>query len=99
MPPRKRALRTVKPCEKAAPAIRSLAGAIDRGTYEDVLVWQRKDAVRVLPTLTGPAVAAMHRQIAALSKDIETIRAAKTDGTEIGDAIAAPDEAFDPEAI
>lgn len=94
-------MRVVKPGETAAPdePIGSLTDAIERGTYEDVLVWQRKEAVRSLSLLAGPALAAMHRQIAALSKDIEAIRASATEGTDIGDAIEAPDEAFDPEAI
>lgn len=103
---RKRApLRAVKATEEEspeeqpeAPEIASLIDAIERGTYEDVLVWQRKDAVKSLPGLTGPALAAMHRQIAALSKDIEALRAAKTEGTDIGDAISAPDEEYDPDA-
>jgi hypothetical protein len=100
--PANRTLRAVKPGE-AAPEepkeIASLVDAIDRGTYEDVLVWQRKDAVKALPLLGGPALAAMHRQIAALSKEIEAIRAAKTEGTDIGTAIDAPDEEFDADAL
>lgn len=95
MPPKRRAVTA----DESAKPIASLVDAIDRGSYEDVLVWQRKDAVRSLATLAGPALAAMHRQIAQLSKDIEGIRAARTEGTDIGDAIVRPDEAFDPEAI
>ena len=94
-------LRAVKPDEQPTPPVKitSLTDAIEHGTYEDVLVWQRKEAVRSLPGLQGPAVAAMHRQIASLSKDIEAIRAAKTEGTDIGSAIATLDEAFDPAAV
>lgn len=92
-------LRAVQAGETAPEPIKSLTEAIERGTYRDVLVWQRKEAAKSLSNLGGPALAAMHRQIAALSKEIETLRAAETEGTEIGDAIDAPDEAFDPEAI
>ena len=80
------------------PPLSSLADAIERGSHEDVLVWQRKDMVQALPALAGPAFAATHRQIAVLTKEIETLRAARTEGTDIGDAIEAPDEEFDPEA-
>lgn len=93
----KRQLRAVKTDEKAP--IGSLADAIERGSYEDVLVWQRKEAVRSLSDLNGPALAAMHRQIASLSKEIEGIRAAKTEGTDIGEAIATPDDKFNAEAL
>jgi hypothetical protein len=93
---------TTASAEKEAPAdaraITSLLDAIERGTYEDVLVWQRKNAVKALSTLAGPALAAMHRQIASLSKEIESIRAAKTEGTDIGEAAALPDEEYDEEA-
>lgn len=93
-------LRAVKPGDPApVEPITSLEDAIERGTYLDVLVWQRKVAAKALPNLGGPALAAMHRQIAALSKEIETIRSAETEGTEIGDAIEAPDEEFDASAL
>ena len=96
----KRQLRAVKTDEKpGADPIASLADAIERGSYEDVLVWQRKEAVRSLSDLNGPALAAMHRQIASLSKEIEGIRAAKTEGTDIGEAIATPDDKFNAEAL
>jgi hypothetical protein len=95
-----RKLRVAEPDEKPPPEpIKSLVDAIERGTYEDVLVWQRKEAVKSLATLAGPALAAMHRQIAQLSKEIEGIRAAKTEGTDIGEAIDLPDEDFDAEDI
>jgi hypothetical protein len=93
-------LRAVKPDEKPSPQpIASLEDAIDRGTYLDQLIWQRKEAVRALPSLAGPALAAMHRQIAALGREIQTIEAAATEGTDIGDAIETPDAQFDADAL
>lgn len=76
----------------------TLAEAIETGTYEDILRAQRRDAVKALPSLVGPAVAAMHRQIQQLSKEIEGLEAAKTEGTDIGEAIDTPDEEYDAEA-
>lgn len=93
-------LRAVKAGEKpVAKPIKSLEDAIERGTYLDQLVWQRKAAVGALPNLAGPALAAMHRQIAALGREIETIKASATEGTDIGDAIETPDAKFDADAL
>lgn len=93
-------LRVAAPDEKPAPAKKlSLVQAIETGTYEDILRAQRRDAVKSLATLNGPALAAMHRQIASLSKEIEGLEQAKTEGTDIGAAIATPDEEFDAEAL
>lgn len=94
----KRQLRAVKADEKPAP-IKSLADAIERGTHEDVLVWQRKDAVRELPNTKGQAYSALQRQITVLTDKIEALRAAKTEGTDIGEAIETPDAKFDAEAL
>ncbi|UUW87411.1 helix-turn-helix domain-containing protein [Pimelobacter simplex] len=93
-------LRVADPGEKPAAAKKlSLVEAIESGSYEDILRAQRRDAVKSLATLGGPALAAMHRQIASLSKEIEGLEQAKTEGTDIGAAIATPDEEFDAEAL
>ncbi|MGH3536555.1 MAG: hypothetical protein ACRDQG_17830 [Pseudonocardiaceae bacterium] len=98
--PAAKRLRSVRPDEQSKPKpVRSLSDAIEHGSYEDVLVWQRKAAVESLSDLGGPALAAMHRQIASLSKEIESVRAAKTEGTDIGEAVATPDADFDSEAL
>ncbi|WGL50650.1 hypothetical protein P5P86_11810 [Nocardioides sp. BP30] len=94
--PAKRAIAIQGAPPKKKP-VKSLVDAIEHGSYEDVLVWQRKEAVKSLATLGGPALAAMHRQIAQLSKEIESIRAAKTEGTDIGESADLPDEEYDPD--
>lgn len=84
--------------EPAAPVRLTLAEAIEQDDYEQILIAQRREAVADLPRVNGPAKAALHRQIASLSKEIAGLVAAKTEGTDIGDATETPDEDFDPDA-
>lgn len=98
MPPRKR-LRAVTDAE-AAPRRRpmTLAEAIESGDYLAVLVAQRREMVRDVKEERGPAKAAMHRQIALLSKEIAALQAAAMTEDD-GDGEAAPDEPLDASAF
>ena len=76
---------------------KSLAEAVESGTYLEILVAQRREMIRDVRDVTGPAKAAMHRQIALTSKEIAALQAeAEQEATE--DAEVA-DEAFDTEAL
>lgn len=72
----------------------TLLEAIESGDYLQILLAQRREIVRDLPEEKGPAKAAMHRQLALLSKEIESLKAAALDGPE---AVVAEtsDEAWD----
>lgn len=89
---------TVRPLVLPRVVPLTLMDAIERGTRLEILVAQRREAAASLAGLSGAALAAMHRQIALLGKEIEEIQSAETEGTDIGDAIDAPDEEYDPEA-
>lgn len=76
----------------------TLIEAIEAGVYLDILKAQRREMVRDIKDERGPAKAAMHRQIALLSKEIAGLDAeAKQEADE--DAESADDEVFDPEAL
>ena len=76
----------------------SLDEAIQSGDYLEILRAQRRDIVKSLPDGRGPAKAALHRQLALISKEIQALEArAKQEAAEDGDAGA--DEAWDEEAI
>ena len=97
---RKSSLRAVEPDEKpvAPPKPLTLAEAIEAGVYLEILKAQRREMVRDVKDERGPAKAAMHRQIALLSKEIAGLDAeAKQEADE--DAEGVGDEAFDPEAL
>ena len=88
---------TVDDAKKVAKP-KSLTEAIDGGTYLEILVAQRREMVRDVKDERGPAKAAMHRQIALLSKEIEALQAS-ADQEAAEDAEALADEAFDAEAL
>lgn len=82
---------------KAVAKPKTLAEAIEGGTYLEVLVAQRREMIRDVKDVTGPAKAALHRQIALCSKEIAALQAeAEQEATE--DAEVA-DEAFNAEAL
>ena len=99
-PKSKTELRAVAPDEKpeAPSAPLTLLEAIEAGVYLEILKAQRREMVRDVGIEKGPAKAAMHRQIALLSKEIAGLDAeAKQEADEDGDTAA--DEAFDPAAL
>lgn len=92
-------LRAVAPDEKAPVAPpKTLMEAVESGTYAEILIAQRREMVRDVSGMTGPAKAAMHRQIALLSKEIEgLLRVA--DDEEDADASGDIDDTFDASAV
>ena len=89
---------TAETAAKPKPRPKTLAQAIESGTYLEVLEAQRREMVRDVKDEKGPAKAAMHRQIALLSKEIAALSAA--DAEEAAEnAGPTPDEAFDAEAL
>lgn len=75
----------------------SLAEAVEEGGYLEILRAQRRDMVAALPETKGPALAAMHRQLALISKEIASMESKDADESEGGANVE--DEEFDPEAI
>jgi hypothetical protein len=73
---------------------KTLTEAIESGTYREILVAQRRSIVADLPNEKGPAKAALHRQLGLISKEIETLDAAQTEG-EGSVAADTADEAWD----
>lgn len=99
---RKANLRAVSPDEKPAeppapPKPLTLSEAIEGGVYIEILKAQRREMVRDVRDEKGPAKAAMHRQIALLSKEIASLDAAAKQEADEGAEV--PDEEFDEEAI
>lgn len=93
-------LRAVGPDEtpgRVMPEALSLADALERGTYVQILIAQRKEMVSALPETKGPALAALHRQISMTSKEIEALMSRESDESEGGANV--DDGEFDAEAI
>lgn len=94
-----RTLRAVGPDEKPKMSkLLSLAQAVEGGDYLEILRAQRRDIVAALPGEKGPAVAALHRQLALLSKEIEGLEAKAVEDAD-DDYDEADDEEFDASAI
>lgn len=75
----------------------ALSDAIESGDYLDILLAQRREIVADLPDEKGPAKAALHRQLALLSKEIEALQTKGAEDEEGGASVE--DERFDAEAI
>ena len=73
---------------------KTLVEAIEAGDYREILLAQRREIAASLPDERGPAKAALHRQLALISKEIEALDAATQTGP---DAVVAEtsDEAWD----
>ena len=102
MPAARKPLRAVTPDEKADPPKKlTLAEAIEAGVYLEILKAQRREMVRDVRDEKGPAKAAMHRQIALLSKEIAALdaEAAAVAEEKAGDDASSDDEAFDAAAL
>ncbi|WP_374457722.1 hypothetical protein [Nocardioides sp.] len=91
------------PPEPDPPKVQTLLEAIESGVYLDILKAQRRQMVADLKGASGPALAAMHRQIALLSKEIAALEAEAAAAAEeeagSGEATGESDEAFDSEAL
>ena len=99
MPPRKPALRAVAPDEKPAKP-KSITEAAAGGTTRDLLVALRDRLAKAVedPNCPPRDLASLSRRLHEITRDIEAIDAAAGEGG-ISDAVATPDESFDPEAI
>lgn len=98
MPPKH--LRPVAPDEgPPAPKVPlTLAEAVEGGDYLEILRAQRRDIVASLQAEKGPALAALHRQLALLSKEIEALELQRM--PEVSDERSGPgDERFDASAL
>lgn len=82
---RKSALRAVAPDEvPEPPKILTLDEAIASGDYLQILLAQRRDMAASLPNEKGPALAALHRQLSIISKEIEVLTSRESDEAEGG---------------
>ena len=91
-------LRAVTPDDKPVKAApRSLAEAAEDGSYLEILIAQRREMIRDVKDMSGPAKAAMHRQIALHSKEIAALQAAAEQ--EASEDAEAADEPFSSEAL
>lgn len=93
----KPALRAVSADEKPAPRILTLDEAIASGSYLEILRAQRREVVAALPGEKGPALAALHRQLSLLSKEIAALEL--KDAEDTGGGADVDDEEFDAAAI
>ena len=81
--------------EKDVPAKpKTLVEAIESGDYLEILRAQRRDIAKDLPDERGPAKAALHRQLALTSKEIEALEASAQDGPD-SVVVDTNDEAWD----
>lgn len=76
---------------------KTLAQAAEGGTYLEILIAQRREMIRDVRDVTGPAKAALHRQIALCSKEIAALQAEAEQ--EAAESAEVADEAFDAEAL
>ena len=96
--PRKSVLRAVAPDEAPEPVkILSLDEAIESGDYLQILLAQRRAMAESLPNEKGPALAALHRQLSIISKEIAALQSRDSDEAEGGANVE--DGEFDAEAI
>lgn len=95
-------LRAVKPDEKpkSGPP-QTLAEAVESGDPLAIALAQRRDIVQKLADASGPAAAALHRQLTLTSKEIDELKAAaRVQAADEGTADdLTGDERFDASAI
>lgn len=95
---RKTTLSVVSPdAPPPAPAQpKTLVEAVEGGDYREILLAQQREIAATVGDEKGPAKAALHRQLAAISKELEALNvAAKEEAAEHADVA---DQAFDPAA-
>ena len=93
-----------KPPEPEQPAKpMTLAEAIESGTYLDILIAQRRQVVEDIPKATAAPLAALHRTLRELSREIAQLEEIERQkGGEDAEAAAAAgvaDEPWDAEAL
>jgi hypothetical protein len=91
-------LRAVKAGEKPAQnKPKSLAEAVEGEDYLEILLAQRREMIRDVREVNGPAKAALHRQIALHSKEIAALQAAAKQAA--AEESEADDESLDASAV
>lgn len=93
----KRSLRVATPADALPAKPMTLAEAVESGTYLEILKAQRRQMVADVKEANGPALAALHRQIALHSKEIAALDSAAEQ--EAAEDAEVADEAFDAEAL
>jgi len=94
----KRNLRVATQADAKPVKSMTLTEAIDTGVYVDILRAQRRQMVADLSNANGPALAALHRQIALHSKEIAAIESNHEDQEASEDA-EVQDGDFDASAV
>lgn len=92
----KRSLRVATPDDKPVKP-KTLAEAVEAGDYLEILKAQRRQMVADVSNMTGPALAALHRQISLCSREIASIEANAED--EERDADEVEDGDFDAASV
>jgi hypothetical protein len=78
----------------------TLSQAVEKGDYLEILRAQRREIVTSLPDERGPAKAALHRQLAMISKEIQALEAKQAQAAEEdAEGVVVEDEAWDAEAL
>ena len=95
----KRNLRVATDADATPKKPKTLAEAAEGQDYLEILIAQRREMIRDVSDVSGPAKAALHRQIALHSKEIATLQAAARDEQEATENGPVADEAFDSSAI
>ena len=73
---------------------KTLAEAVESGTYLEILEAQQREIASTVGEERGPAKAALHRQLALISKEIEQLRMAGAD-SDHSVVAQTDDEAWD----
>lgn len=92
-------LRAVSPDEKPAKVEKpkTLVQAVEGGIYREILLAQQREIAATVGEEKGPAKAALHRQLALISKELEALNAAAEQ--EASEDAEVDDEAFDASAV
>ena len=72
---------------------KTLAEAVESGTYLEILVAQQREIASSVGEERGPAKAALHRQLALLSKEIAQLRMSADEDHSV--VVSADDEVWD----
>lgn len=88
-------LRAVAPNEKPAKKTKpkTLVQAVENGTYLEILEAQQREIATTVGDEKGPAKAALHRQLALISKEIVQIRMSEDEDHSV--VVQTDDEAWD----
>lgn len=93
------ALRVAAPGEKPdkPPSPLTLAEAVARGDYREILLAQQREIASTVGEEKGPAKAALHRQLSLISKELQGLKVAADQ--EAADDREVADEDLDASAF